>query len=374
MFNLKNDYDENDFTYGSSSFSEAFIKAKVSVEGLGVLEAIKKIIKPILGFFKSNKTIDKESIESLLDVTIESTQGFKVSIGELRKVDLDNFYELVLSKLSTHTGKVDFNTGIYHLNFYQQGLNIAAKTYEKSKGYFSSMFLTTDLFLQLLTSLKTDINTLIEDEIMTISEIKLSTLALVNVIKTIDTAINCFEYIFSILLDSGLGKHDTIPKYRLKYLTEHLPSAIKCVNDLSSKQGFYNFLISFQKIKNSSADVPVIVENAPNSFAFVNGNKDIDTLFGGGVNSYGSADEGVKGIFFIGSIAQWITKWQHSKYLKNQSKISWFKDRITLIKFQLNNESEDSPKYQKLVKVIEAYEKRILDLDKKILEYMSEAE
>ena len=64
--------------------------------------------------------------------------------------------------------------------------------------------------------------------------------------------------------------------------------------------------------------------------------------------------------------------WKHERYLKNRDFKEWLEQSATLLRLEANNHDPNSPEYQRLMRIIEAYDKKIVDYDRKLNDYEKE--
>jgi hypothetical protein len=59
----------------------------------------------------------------------------------------------------------------------------------------------------------------------------------------------------------------------------------------------------------------------------------------------------------------------HERHLRDVETVQWMEQHVALLRMDMMDTDPNDPKYQKLVKVIEAYDNKISDYDRKIKSY-----
>ena len=64
--------------------------------------------------------------------------------------------------------------------------------------------------------------------------------------------------------------------------------------------------------------------------------------------------------------------WKHTQYLKNKDFKEWLENHSALLRLEVTNIDPNSPEYHRLLKIVDAYDQKIVEYDRKIASYEKE--
>jgi hypothetical protein len=310
-------------------------------------------------------TVERNDLYKTLEYAIDMNRKFSTVFNSLSTSDLyllkDKFQAKIAESKNSFTSKAALNI----INLYFNGLRSSAKTIDKTLGPFASLNKSTVELVNILTKIKSRFNEYFTSSTITINDVRLSAISVINFIHASEILCCSAEYLLSLVLDTVTGIIS--PKYRYTYLEAHLSTAMRLLNEMIEHQGIYNIVNAIDTMKREGSDANISSGNQPYNFSFI-------SKIGNVIKSFFVIDKTspVVGIGLFRRIGEVYDNYLHEKYLKNQNRLEWMQSRVALFKADMIGMSPDSPEYQKLVKIVEVYDTEINKLDKTINEYLNE--
>jgi hypothetical protein len=311
------------------------------------------------------QTIDRNDLYKTIEFAIDMHKKMNMTFQILSKDELfvlkDRFQATLAKKPNTAVTKISLKL----VNAYFDNLGTTAKHIDKSFGPFYSLNKASTETVNILNKIKVRFNEFFSDQFLTLNEVRLSTLSIINFIMLAEVTCACSEYLFSIILDT-INDYPS-PQYRYRYLEKYMGTLMKWLNDVLEHQGIFNVVANMDNMKREGSDALIASGYKVYNFAFV-------TKIGSVLKSFFKTDNfsPAKGIGLFRRVGELWDNYLHEKYKKNQNRLEWMQSRISLFKAQMAGMNTDSAEYHKLNKIVEVYDTEITKLDKKIQSYLEE--
>jgi hypothetical protein len=330
-----------------------------------LFDSIKKDVTNLFKDPSKVSRIDRIDLLKNLECTIEMHQKFSTVFSSLSTNDLfylkDKFQQQLSKKSNTMTSKECLKL----INKYFEGLGSTGRMIDKKLGPFASLNKVSTELYSILIKLRTRFNDYLPNPYITINDARLSTLSIIQFINISEVVCTTSEYLFTLVFDT-ISEYIT-PKYRYEYLNKHMKLFMRFMNDILEHHGVYDLVKNIDNMRKDGSDALLIMNAQPNNFAFIG-------KIGSAIKSFFIQDNAspMKGIGLFRRIGEVYDNWVHERYKKNQTRLEWMQHRVALFKADLQGLSQDSPEYQKLVKIVSVYDEEITKLDKKINNYLNE--
>ena len=324
-------------------------------------EIINLIADALDGIKKANdknikNVIKKDDLRDLLSTTLASVQtSVDILSGEKELWDKTaTFCMNYLPKSSSPAKDVVKN--------YLKQLKGKAAVAE-SKGFLLSLLQADMLQLELLNEASNKFNTLIQDDSITLYNTRVSIYLFIYYLQQAELLSNFTNYLVTFIVQAIRHHENDIPKYRIIYLTDHVEAVAGIVSDILSNSNKYNIVESIKTLRNRFEDIELNSETNMRHF-------NIDALLSMSTLVF----DGIKALF------KWVPKliydpliafddYKRHKYEKQKEEKAWLEQHVAMLKMELDGVDKTSPEYIKISKIIEAYDSKISDYDKKINEF-----
>lgn len=232
----------------------------------------------------------------------------------------------------------------------------------ESKGFLLSLLQADMLQLELLNEASNKFNTLIQDDSITLYSTRVSIYLFIYYLQQAELLSNFTNYLVTFIVQAIRHHENDIPKYRIVYLTDHVEAVAGIVSDILNNSNKYNIVESIKTLRNRFEDIKLNSETNMRRL-------DIDVL---SMNTL--VVGGIKALF------KWVPKliydpliafddFKRHKYEKQKEEKAWLEQHVAMLKMELDGVDKTSPEYIKISKIIEAYDSKISDYDKKINEF-----
>jgi hypothetical protein len=230
---------------------------------------------------------------------------------------------------------------------------------------FESIIRACKTSAAILEAILKNIDKYIETNDITIFKCHMSHAAIFGMIKNSNILANYSSYMlgyFIAVLDNENANN--IAKYRLEYLKEKNQDFANVVSQLNERRSIYNFI----------KDVDVLRKSANDAILFANGNPIIDTLNPNRL-AQGVRDSVTMGFMYLNIFAMLKERydlWQHAKYRKLEDERDAMKNRVAMLKMQMDDIPKSSTEYQRQMQIVQNYEEMINKHDRQINEYFED--
>ena len=233
----------------------------------------------------------------------------------------------------------------------------------ESKGFLLSLLQADMLQLELLNEASNKFNTLIQDDSITLYNTRVSIYLFIYYLQQAELLSNFTNYLVTFIVQAIRHHENDIPKYRIVYLTDHVEAVAGIVSDILSNSNKYNIVESIKTLRNRFEDIELNSETNMRHF-------NIDAF----MSMSALVFNGIKALF------KWVPKliydpliafddFKRHKYEKQKEEKAWLEQHVAMLKMELDGVDKTSPEYIKSSKIIEAYDSKISDYDKKINEF-----
>ena len=233
----------------------------------------------------------------------------------------------------------------------------------ESKGFLLSLLQADMLQLELLNEASNKFNTLIQDDSITLYNTRVSIYLFIYYLQQAELLSNFTNYLVTFIVQAIRHHENDIPKYRIVYLTDHVEAVAGIVSDILSNSNKYSIVESIKTLRNRFEDIELNSETNMRHF-------NIDAF----MSMSALVFNGIKALF------KWVPKliydpliafddYKRHKYEKQKEEKAWLEQHVAMLKMELDGVDKTSPEYIKSSKIIEAYDSKISDYDKKINEF-----
>lgn len=233
----------------------------------------------------------------------------------------------------------------------------------ESKGFLLSLLQADMLQLELLNEASNKFNTLIQDDSITLYNTRVSIYLFIYYLQQAELLSNFTNYLVTFIVQAIRHHENDIPKYRIVYLTDHVEAVAGIVSDILNNSNKYNIVESIKTLRNRFEDIELNSETNMRRFNLDAFLSTCELVFGG-----------IKALF------KWVPKliydpliafddYKRHKYEKQKEEKAWLEQHVAMLKMELDGVDKTSPEYIKISKIIEAYDSKISDYDKKINEF-----
>lgn len=310
------------------------------------------------------KTISAESIHSQIEDAKWALSVADAAYNLLSEKQLNMLYTKVLTKLkmdvvvmkSVGRPATDFIVGI------DKNLNGRARTV----GFINALRATSASMVKMLDTLNDNVDKILSDKDgIVMNDIQVSHGILLGAIESakIYSSMNSYLLaIFSHVISMAGVNDDSLPRYMSEYIAANGEVYIRLINLMTNTPGSYPVLNKIADIKKRGLDIKLA------------GTSDAHRHLSG--EAIGQ-DDLLFSIFaiLIAPIA-WIGEayvdYRHTYYERLKERKKWLESHVANIKLSLEDADPNDPEYVKTKKVVQFYDDKISEIDKKIAKYESE--
>lgn len=235
-----------------------------------------------------------------------------------------------------------------------------------TKHAFESYIFIANTFVSSIKVIARNMNKIFANKGITVHNSKLLHVVVFGVMTEADCFINYATYmldnvIYETTVRNGVRELPQPRKYRYEYIKKNV-KRFKSI----CKIRLTGSAVIDNAISNSFAselDVNLIAEDNSINSGFFNINKMANHV-------KASAVHGARRFIIFRWLGEQWNLFKHAKYLKAVKEKEWLQSHIAILKMDAAGIDPDSDEYRKHVKIIEAYNNMLADLDKKIDTYM----
>lgn len=236
---------------------------------------------------------------------------------------------------------------------------------KETKRGFGALLSANKEYINILNEIDANLEKLFEEESVTIYNTRMSGIMVFGILRQSDLIGTYSVYLWDHVIKSVAHKQTTPPvRYRAKFLIENMQRVVDIVNDVVNAEGKYSFVTDLMNIKKQQGDL--ILHAAGSLLPSLS----IARLF----NSR-SMSSLTYGVYFLNVFLWAGEKWdnyQHCRYQRKEEFKAWMETHVALLRLELASKDPNSPEYQHMLKLIDAYDQRIIKYDRDINEYMKE--
>ena len=288
------------------------------------MEVFKTIEQSLFSLIKDKiklNSLRKDQVREIISMEKDMLKSLSVALGSYDKTSM----EFLTRKYYAAAKPATKDSIDYIIPGMRRKLNAKARSLEEAKT-FGAAEKAVNTYMTILSDIEKNLDTLFEKEEITLYESKLSNLMILGMLRGADIVVNYTSYLYTYFSDTN-----------------------------------YRYLQDIDSVKRKNADLILYANN--NSFFNVLNIRAFD------LNHMFHLKYGVFGFNFFTFILSLFNDWRHTQYQKKKDLKEWLEFHNARLKQELRDTDPNSPEYARLTKVINAYDMKITDLDKKIRDY-----
>lgn len=326
-------------------------------------DTFKKLAAAMSKFIKDKikiRSIDKVELQQLLRDNIEGHRSIEKIMSNFSDKEMTDWFRNLMDR----AGKTNNNLCKNVYTNYLKEIRGKATGLERKRP-LGSLLEANQSFGKILEEISKKIDYLIENDSVTLFNVRMSFLAILGILRTSDRVLSFSIYLYSYLTRIESRSTASIPKYRDQFLIDNVHSVATSVSLILEKKGPYNFLQDVETIRKKNAD---LVLGATGNFDFL----------GSIVNSNYTPsflDNLLSALSCLNIFGAALDAWDDyrlAKYERNKEMKEWLETHVSLLRMDMSGMDKTSVEYMKLVDIIKAYDEKIAEYDKDISDFEKE--
>lgn len=325
---------------------------------IGMAEEFGKIIKSKVAFRGIDKERCKKQINSLIDEYTNISNGYA---NLTSSVDTTKLYGVFQERLSVAKYSPEMRK-LY--TTFVQNLGGQAKIAEQ-KNMLSSIGDTSILMRVLLKEVSKDLDKILtsQKDVVTIDKVTVTQATFLGLLENAKEYAKFAAYMLDFTAEVVSKNSIQIPGYRQQFLLKFVQQGATITSQMINRSGMYHFMRDMKNVKTRSADL--LVANATTA-----GFSQIFSIIPQFVYDLIGYALGALNIF------RWAPaiydRYAYERNIRNKELREWMLLKVVAIQHELDNTDKSSVEYANKKKVLQAYDDRITDIDRKIAEYEKE--
>lgn len=351
-----------DTPYNEQEFLSS-LKDSVSIVG-----AESNLFATINGWIKKytrRNALTEQDIVKSIDDPLANLESF-VSCYEkfLDPKDINAF----MTTLKQRVGKENPVMAVYLA--LAQNYTGSTKTAE-SLSQLSQLYLANKNLIKILKELRANVADILNNDVLSLDNCTVTSAAALGLIRQADILSEFSCILWTELINLYTETPVSTLKYKLVFLNDNLKLVAAMVNDLTQKKARYSFTRAVHEVRRQNNDALLQSEDVSYN-KYVSDNKLVPLIIGIGVTFTTISFLGIFRLNPIKLIAERLDRWHYDRYLKRKDLHEWMVGYTALLRYDLESKDPSSPEYQRLRKVIAAYDEKIAKYVRKIKEYEDE--
>lgn len=306
------------------------------------------------------RAIDKDDLHAAIKSNIERHKKVGNAIEAFSPKEIQELYSRYTSIIKDYP---KLTTNKIHEQYYKELIGKAKM--DENKFFMNSLFSANEDFYKILTDIDKNLDKLIEDKELTLQNVRMTSISVLGILRQSNVLLNFTMFMWSQFVKAVSGGDlNDIPKYRNNYLVNNLKQVTTTVNNVRDKKGPYMFLEEASEIKKKNADLLL--------GASTTGGSNFLNIFNPNSYTRGFIDN-LETLLSTLNIFRWSQEkyedWKHENYLADKETLSWMEQHVTILRYELSNIDKNDPKYQTIMKIVDAYDSRISSYHQKINDY-----
>lgn len=326
------------------------------------MDTFKSLEQTVLKYIKDKVKLGSISKDQLLEVL-----RFQISDLESIKRTFETFDDSTLQTLRSRYIQLTPTKGKYDVSKFIPALNSQLKgtaaAYEK-KVIFGAAKVSCKTLKSILTEVVKNIDDLLNADAIVLQDSKITSVMVLGVIREADVFIKYTGFLWDHFVRACTTKDTQVLGYRAEYLNAHFSEYVGIINSIIEKEHNFSFLKDVGDVRKKQSDL-VLYANGQTFRNFLNSIRL-------SASSLNYLNHGILGFNMFTWVLSLWDDWKHERYLKNRDFKEWLEQSATLLRLEANNHDPNSPEYQRLMRIIEAYDKKIVDYDRKLNDYEKE--
>lgn len=307
------------------------------------------------------QSLRKEDVQLFIQNSIEAHQKMEYILGLLPDAEMKRWLRDVVTPAMKNDSSIANN--IY--NNYVTPLNGKAASDERQRPLLSLKECHHD-YQKLLKEISKKLDSLFENQATDLWNVRMSHLAVMGMLRQSDMVVNFSNYMYTYMSRLASKTANSIPKYRANYLVDNCDRVAKIVTDFRSKKGNYLFLQEVDTMKKQQRD---LVLGATGDITGFLKHTSISHFSVSILDSLASA---LSCLNIFGAAMDAWDDYKLDKYERNKETKEWLEQHVSLLRMDLEGMDPSSPQYTKTLQIIQAYDDKIADYDRRILEFEQE--
>lgn len=329
---------------------------------MGTISGVLTSLADSLGYIvKSNikyRSLTKADLQTLIETNISGHTKMVYILGLQSDNDMKHWMQDVVKPVLNKDGS---NLSHVYDNFVRMLSGKAAA--DERKRPLLSLKEANDDFCKILKEIHKKLDYLMEQDSVNLWNVRMSHIAVMGIIRQSDLVLNFSIYLYAYLTRVASGTASAIPRYRENYMLDKCDRAAVITSNLRDKKGPYNFLKEVDTIRKEQRDVVLGATGDIRGFLRFTNVNNFSVSFLDNILSALSALN-----IFRAALDAW-DNYQFAKYERNKEVKEWLEQHVALLRMDLNDMDKNSAQYQKTLQIIQAYDDKIVDYDKKIIAF-----
>lgn len=316
------------------------------------IERIKALTAKAFSRPKAKTTsVNKQHLLEDINLTKKKFEIFIKCIESMpmsyRKQLADKIFDLAATK--TNTGCVEYVKMAKGVR--GKDLSVAYSTFEIcSKG-----------FIEIIDRVLKDFNKIFEGRELRIENVTLGQFAVFGMMEQASVLSKYNSYLLdmvthNVVRKEGVSELAALPQYKVAFVAKNSELAIALSNEL--KTGYINYVKDIKNVVSSSNNVKLVNNDGESNVGMIDPDDHSSNFF--------LKKATYNPFFILGETWVIIRHWIFQKQVKEKE---YLESHIALLRMELDGKDPDSPEYQHHIKVIDAYNRMLADLDQKISKY-----
>jgi hypothetical protein len=318
-----------------------------------------KIAKAIKDWHDKNRiaNMKREDVEDVIDQNIKLHTDISSSLKDFTDQEMCDWMTNKVRPALDHSND-EFHTC---LDEYYKHLGNGAMASER-KCPLSSLRKANSIFAKILAEIKPKLDDFFDKDSVDIYETKMSTLAVLGMLRDSNLIANFSMYLFTYLTRIGNDTAGSIPKYRNKFVMENAEQVGKIISRVLEHRGDYNFLDDVSRMRKQNADMVLgfggnIDFDQRAAMNFYPGDL-LDTLLGA-----------LSHLNIFKAIGNAWLRYKVNRNNKIKESREWLINHVAIMRMDLADKKPSSPEYNKILNVIKTYDAKIAEYDKEIQDF-----
>lgn len=327
---------------------------------MSIFKDIEQYISKVIKDKIKMGSLSKDQVMEIIKIQSSYLKSLSGTFSVLDKQIMNQLYEKYKVAKFDKSNKNDISKYIPLLPTKLIG---PAAAYERSRP-FGAAAVVTGNFQKILDEIRKNIDQLFPNEAITLFNSRMSNIMVLGILREIDVFCQCTTFLYTHFSDTCTKGKPTPLGYRADYVHQNFDKYCSIINDVVSKDRNYSFLKDVADLQRKNADM-ILYANQQSFLHYLNVNN-----VSKNVTSY--LTHGIAGF----SIFTWIISlwddWKHAQYLKNKDFKEWLESHSALLRLEATNVDPNSPEYHRLLKLVDAYDQKIVEYDRKLSAYEKE--
>jgi hypothetical protein len=299
-----------------------------------------------------SKHVDRNALKEYVSTLVSEARGITQALSEVANKTMGAAIKDLISKASTSEAVKTYT--MYLTALKNEPSKNASRMEEEIP--FSSLAEANKRRLAVLTELELQIDELFTHNTINMFNGRLSHIVVVGIIAQSKMMFKYSKYMLSAVVSAITNQHE-VAKYRYAWMKDYNQATAEVVAKSIGSNNSYDFASIIADMQNKAIDVTLIDDFNKVTVDMVNSSQisgDAKAIISFGVKKLG--------------LFRWIGEvWETEKHDWKETKrreLEWMRAHVEILKLKLQNTPEDSPEYQRLVRIIERYEEMIAKADK----------